>query len=124
MQLIDCSHGLNENEKTAKISRTLMALWKELGIPIIAIAQLSRGPESRNDRRPRLADLRNSGQIEQDALTVIMLYRDEYYDPNSKDQGRAEVLIGKNRFGPTGMFKLGFVGPMTKFVDIERVANR
>ena len=124
LQLIDCSHGLNENEKTAKISRTLMALWKELGIPIIAIAQLSRGPESRNDRRPRLADLRNSGQIEQDALTVIMLYRDEYYDPNSKDQGRAEVLIEKNRFGPTGMFKLGFVGPMTKFVDLERVANR
>lgn len=123
LQLIDCKHGDNENERTGNISKAFMQLWKELGIPIIAVAQLSRGPESRTDRRPRLSDLRSSGQIEQDALTVIMLYRDEYYNPDSKDAGKVEVLIEKNRFGPTGVFKLGFIAPMTKFIDLERMAK-
>ncbi|WP_347450723.1 replicative DNA helicase [Acetoanaerobium noterae] len=124
LQLIECNKGDNENERTGNISKEFMNLWKELGVPVIAVAQLSRGPEQRTDKRPRLSDLRSSGQIEQDALTVIMLYRDEYYNPDSKEAGKVEVLIEKNRFGPTGTIKLGFVAPMTKFLDLERVANR
>ena len=123
LQLIDCKTGDSENERTGNISKAFMSLWKELGIPIIAVAQLSRGPEQRPDKRPRLSDLRSSGQIEQDALTVMMLYRDEYYNPDSKDIGIAEVLIEKNRFGPTGILKLWFIAPMTKFVDLDKLAR-
>ena len=122
LQLISCSIGSNENEVLGNISKAFVSLWKELNIPIVALAQLSRGPEMRTDRRPRLADLRGSGQIEQDALTVMMLYREEYYNPDSSSTGVVEVLIEKNRFGPCGMIKLGFIAGMTKFVNLREVA--
>ena len=89
---------------------------KELNVPIICCAQLSRGPESRNDKRPMLSDLRDSGSIEQDADTVIFLYRDEYYDKEKTDEASvAEVIIAKNRHGSQGTVKVGWVGRYTKF---------
>ena len=93
---------------------------KELNVPIICCAQLSRGPESRTDKRPMLSDLRDSGAIEQDADTVIFLYRNEYYDAdaNSDEGSVAEVIIAKNRHGSTGNVKVGWVGRFTKFRSI------
>ena len=89
---------------------------KEFNVPIICCAQLSRGPESRTDKRPMLSDLRDSGSIEQDADTVIFLYRDEYYDKEKSDEGSvAEVIIAKNRHGSQGTVKVGWVGRYTKF---------
>ena len=94
---------------------------KELNVPIICCAQLSRGPESRTDKRPMLSDLRDSGAIEQDADTVIFLYRSEYYDTeaNGDDGNIAEVIIAKNRHGSTGNVKVGWIGRYTKFRSIE-----
>ena len=90
---------------------------KELSVPVICCAQLSRGPESRTDKRPMLSDLRDSGAIEQDADTVIFLYRDEYYktDTNQEEGNIAEVIIAKNRHGSTGNVKVGWIGKYTKF---------
>ena len=90
---------------------------KELNVPVICCAQLSRGPESRTDKRPMLSDLRDSGAIEQDADTVIFLYRDEYYKTEgNQDEGNiAEIIIAKNRHGSTGNVKMGWIGRFTKF---------
>ena len=90
---------------------------KELNVPIVCCAQLSRGPEGRTDKRPMLSDLRDSGAIEQDADTVIFLYRDEYYDTSASDDSAsvAEVIIAKNRHGSTGNVKVGWIGKYTKF---------
>lgn len=93
---------------------------KELNVPIICCAQLSRGPESRTDKRPMLSDLRDSGSIEQDADTVIFLYRNEYYDKEKSDDGSvAEVIIAKNRHGSQGTVEVGWVGRYTKFRSLE-----
>ena len=94
---------------------------KELNVPIICCAQLSRGPESRTDKRPMLSDLRDSGAIEQDADTVIFLYRNEYYDTDANpDEGSvAEVIIAKNRHGSVGNVKVGWIGRFTKFRSID-----
>ena len=93
---------------------------KELNVPIICCAQLSRGPESRTDKRPMLSDLRDSGSIEQDADTVIFLYRNEYYDKEKSDDGSvAEVIIAKNHHGSQGTVEVGWVGRYTKFRSLE-----
>ena len=107
----------NRVQEVADISRALKILAKELNVPVICCAQLSRGPESRTDKRPMLSDLRDSGAIEQDADTVIFLYRDEYYKTEgNQDEGNiAEVIIAKNRHGSTGNVKMGWIGRFTKF---------
>ncbi len=110
----------NRVQEVADISRALKIMAKELNVPIICCAQLSRGPESRTDKRPMLSDLRDSGAIEQDADTVIFLYRDEYYDAGKSDEegNIAEVIIAKNRHGSTGTVKVGWIGRFTKFRSI------
>ena len=112
----------NRVQEVAEISRGLKLMAKELNVPIICCAQLSRGPESRTDKRPMLSDLRDSGAIEQDADTVIFLYRDEYYDTkNQGDEGNvAEVIIAKNRHGSLGNVKVGWIGRYTKFRTIAQ----
>ncbi len=110
-----------ENRVTVvgEISRSLKIMAKELNIPVICLSQLSRNVESRNDKRPILSDLRESGAIEQDADSVMFLYRDEYYNPNSEDKGLAECIVAKNRHGETGAVKLQWFGPYQIFSDRE-----
>ena len=111
----------NRVNEVADISRALKIMAKELNVPIICCAQLSRGPENRPDKRPMLSDLRDSGAIEQDADTVIFLYRSEYYDVDANDEegSIAEVIIAKNRHGSTGNVKVGWIGRYTKFRSID-----
>lgn len=119
------SGGRSESrqQEIAEISRSLKVLAKELDVPVIALSQLSRTSESRSDKRPMLADLRESGAIEQDADMVMFLYRDEYYNPDTEDKNIAECIIAKHRSGSTGPFKLGWRGQYTKFVNIDYVAK-
>ncbi len=111
----------NRNLEISAITRGLKQLSKELDIPVIALSQLSRLPERRgSDRRPQLADLRESGSIEQDADLVMFIYRDELYNPESEDQGIAELIIAKHRSGETGTVRLVFLGQTTKFCNMAR----
>ena len=110
----------NRVNEVAEISRGLKLLAKELQVPVICCAQLSRGPESRNDKRPMLSDLRDSGAIEQDADIVLFLYRDEYYKTEKDEpQNIAEIIVAKNRHGSTGNVKMGWFGQYTKFTTLE-----
>lgn len=109
----------NRVQEVAEISRSLKLLAKELQVPVICCAQLSRGPESRTDKRPMLSDLRDSGAIEQDADVVLFLYRDEYYKSENEPQNTAEVIVAKNRHGSTGNVKMGWFGQYTKFTTLE-----
>ena len=111
----------NENRVTvvSDISRSLKIMAKELNVPVICLSQLNRAAESRTDKRPVLSDLRESGAIEQDADSVLMLYRDEYYNENSEDKGLAECIVAKNRHGETGTVKMQWFGPYQTFTDRE-----
>jgi replicative DNA helicase len=100
------------------ISSHLKAMAKELNVPVIAIAQLNRAPEGREDRKPMLSDLRESGSIEQDADAVMLIYREDYYDPNTEKKGTAEVILAKNRTGPTGSVDLAFLKQYTRFENL------
>ncbi len=106
--------------EVAEMSRSLKILARELQIPVMALSQLSRGLESRQDKRPLLSDLRESGSLEQDADVVMFLYRDEMYNPDSPDKGAAEVIVAKHRNGPTGITNLAFLSHYTRFANMAR----
>ena len=112
--------GDNRVQEIGDISRSLKILARELDLPVIAVSQLSRNVEHRTDKRPMLADLRDSGSIEQDADIVMFIYRDEVYDPNSTQKGLAEVIIAKHRSGPIGKVDLAFLNHYTKFESLFR----
>lgn len=113
----------NRVQEVAEISRALKLMAKDLEVPVITCAQLSRGPESRTDKTPMLSDLRDSGAIEQDADTVMFLYRDDYYKNDPENQNIAECIIAKNRHGSTGKVKLGWFGQYTKFTTLDSSHN-
>jgi replicative DNA helicase len=123
LQLMEGSSD-NRVQEISKITRSLKGLARELNVPILALSQLSRGVESRTNKRPMMSDLRESGSIEQDADLIIMLYRDSYYNPDSPDHDIAEVIITKHRNGPTGTVKLIFQPELTKFLNLANANNR
>ncbi|ASN03820.1 replicative DNA helicase [Virgibacillus necropolis] len=121
LQLIQGSANSRDNrqQEVSEISRSLKGLARELNVPLIALSQLSRGVEQRQDKRPMMSDLRESGSIEQDADIVGFLYRDDYYDSESEKQNIIEIIISKQRNGPVGNVELAFVKEYNKFVDLD-----
>lgn len=111
----------NRTQEVAAISRSLKGLAKELSVPVVALSQLSRAPESRSDRRPQLSDLRESGALEQDADVVMFIYRDEQYEPTPENENLAEIILGKQRNGPTGTVKMAFLKQYTRFANLSPV---
>lgn len=120
LQLMQGASRENRQQEIADISRGLKNLARELDLPVIAVSQLNRNLESREDKRPRLGDLRESGSLEQDADIVIFIYRDEYYNETSEKKGIAEVIVAKHRAGATGTVEMTFMPEFTKFSDLGR----
>jgi replicative DNA helicase len=114
------SKAENRQVEVSEISRGLKILARELGLPVVALSQLSRNLEARSDKRPVLADLRESGSLEQDADVVMFIYRDEIYNAESSERGTAEVIVAKHRNGPTGIAQLAFVGTYARFANMAR----
>ncbi len=111
----------SRQQEISEISRSIKALARELNVPIVALSQLSRAVESRQDHKPQLSDLRESGAIEQDADVVILLMREEYYNPTEDNRGKAEVIIAKQRNGPVGSFQLAFLKEFVRFENLAHV---
>ncbi len=109
----------NRQQEISFISRSIKGLARELNVPVLALSQLSRQVESRHDKRPMLSDLRESGSIEQDADVVLFIYRDDVYDPDTEFPNIAEIIVGKHRSGPTGVFSVYFKKHLAQFVDLE-----
>ncbi len=110
----------SRQQEISEISRSLKSISREINVPIIALSQLSRACEARADHRPMLSDLRESGAIEQDADVVAFLYRDEYYNPDTDKKNQAELIIAKQRNGPTGTIDLLWASAYTKFMNLEK----
>lgn len=113
-------HKGNRQAEIAEISRTLKTMARQLNICVVALSQLSRGVEQRQDKRPMMSDLRESGQIEQDADVIAFLYREDYYDRETENKNTIEIIIGKQRNGPVGSVELAFIKEYGKFVNLER----
>jgi len=113
----------NRQQEISDISRSLKSLAKELNVPVLALAQLSRLVERRDNKRPIMSDLRESGSLEQDADLIMFIYRDEYYNPDSEKKGIAEIIISKHRNGPVGTVELGFFKEYTRFFSLEKSGN-
>jgi replicative DNA helicase len=109
----------NRQQEVSSISRSLKGLAKDLSVPVIALSQLSRAPEARTEKRPQLSDLRESGGLEQDADIVMFIYREEEYKATDENRGLAEIIIGKQRNGPTGTIKLAFLKEFTRFENFD-----
>jgi replicative DNA helicase len=120
LQLMQGTQGSeSRQQEISEISRSLKGLARELHVPLIAVSQLSRAVESRTDHRPQLSDLRESGAIEQDADVVVLLLREEYYNPTEENRGKAEVIIAKQRNGPIGSIQMTFIREYTRFENSE-----
>jgi replicative DNA helicase len=125
LQLMRGRDGVERREQEiSDISRSLKALAKELNVPVVALSQLNRRPEGREDKKPVLADLRESGAIEQDADLICFIYREEMYEENSKQRGIAEILVRKHRNGPTGTVQLAFLDQYTRFENLARAEDQ
>ena len=108
----------SRQQEVSEFSRSIKLLAKELEIPIVAVAQLNRDSEKRNDKRPQVADLRESGSLEQDADVVLLIHREDMFNENTEKQGMADIIIGKQRSGPTGIVELAFQGHFSRFAEV------